>query len=166
MYIGDTAKNFYLILKGSVQVITPSKFDSGGKTDRSTGRLDTKELNDLIVSKKPLPTRKKEKMVEQPVGFRENLISERVFSKKNTVQLDALPADHFATFNNNSNEPMSTERLLTLYPDFHILNTLRDGDYFGDIALSLRTFRFVHLKTYTKGRIGRQQLFAGSLAIF
>lgn len=44
-------------------------------------------------------------------------------------------------FKNDDNEPLTEEELLSSKPNQIILNTVKQGEYFGDVALRFNTYR-------------------------
>ena len=78
-------------------------------------------------------------------GKRDSLSNGLNFGKKSIqstpgILLHKKDADSFAEF--HENEPLSVEELKLIYPDHALLNILKNGDHFGEIALSFRSFRF------------------------
>ena len=119
MFLDDSVKRFYLVLKGSVFVMVPQKVEN---KDNTTS-LSQNSISPLVALalgiKVPSNTEREE---DSQLKFQNKL--RRALSR-----------------NLNKKEPLEVEELLRKHPNHYVLCTLKEGEHFGDAALRLDNFK-------------------------
>jgi len=135
-------------LKGSVYIIAPGRDNNQNETP--TSRATPRSQNNIVFPQ----MEGKRDSIKAPSIFGRKRIDSGVFveGKRDSLTIglnyrrksilsnySGIPKiDSFAEL---QNEPLSVDELKSLYPDHVLLNTLKNGDHFGEIALSFRCFR-------------------------
>jgi len=150
---GETGKLFYIILKGAVDILTPMNNNFQNATTRNElpksthneNSINTSRRRSSIISlfapknarKSPDPSKKEPKSstTTKPNSNRKLTINNLAPGK---IELNA---PSIAEVDENNESMMSCDHLLAQYPDHILLNTLRDGEHFGEIALSFQCQR-------------------------
>jgi len=117
--LGDLATRFYLILQGSVYVTAPQQMP------KNSQKFDVSHLEELAHNPRT-PQHKNETFF---IGLAERRLK-RIASKSRRD-----------LFKNDDNEPLTKEELLSSKPGQIILNTVKQGEYFGDVAFRFNTYR-------------------------
>lgn len=116
-------------------------------TPRNFMRTDTPRN---MTTQFSMPTPRKGKPEKSPLGIIKKPVipppEQLAFGMENTLGSNSTRSTKPAEENNymisnNENEIMTLEELNSQYPRYALLNTLYQGSHFGEIALSLHTFR-------------------------
>lgn len=149
--LGETGKLFYLLLKGSVYVLAPGK--EGSLTDFSKNMVTE---GDMRSSKKRAtkfdkinpPNMKKRESIEENLleartsPKRATFLETKDPSKNTTVESRAIIEASKSKTELEESPIISPDEIKKLYPGHCLLNIMKQGSHFGDIALTNRGFRY------------------------
>lgn len=150
--IGETGKLFYIILKGAVDILTPMKDNFPNATTKNEMPKSTNNENSINTSRRrssvaslfaPKNPRKSPDPTKKDPKPNKSTNSNRKLTMNLSPGKIELNAPSIAEVDENESSMLSCDHLLAQYPDHILLNTLRDGEHFGEIALSFQSQRYL-----------------------
>ena len=122
-------------MKENNQYPTKNEFPKSSNNENSFGTTRRRSSIVSLFAKNPRksPDLKKDAKTSKPSGPRKLTMSLHVPRKE-------LNTPSIAEVEENESI-LSCDHLLAQYPDHILLNTLRDGEHFGEIALSFQSLR-------------------------